>query len=132
MGVSYLLDTNALIWLGAHGRRPRSELVAELNEPTSSLFVSAVSGFEVSLKHRLGKLPQVSDLVQNWQARIAQLGAAEIPLRGEHGVRAGALDWAHRDPFDRLLVAQAIVENLTLVTADEAVLRAPVVRLLAW
>lgn len=132
MGVSYLLDTNALIWLGAHGRAPRPDLIAELNEPTSSLFVSAVSGFEVSLKHRLGKLPQVRDLVENWSARVAYLGAAELPLRGEHGVRAGALDWAHRDPFDRLLVAQAIVENLTLVSADEAVIRAPGVRVLPW
>jgi PIN domain nuclease of toxin-antitoxin system len=131
MGVSYLLDSNALIWLGAHGRTPRPALVADLNR-SDAIYVSAASAFELATKHRIGKLPQVSDLLRHWPERIRSLGAAELAISSTHALAAGALDWDHRDPFDRLLVAQASCDNLVLVTADRAVLTAPGVRLLAW
>jgi PIN domain nuclease of toxin-antitoxin system len=131
MGVSYLLDSNALIWLGAHGRSPRAALVADLNS-SDAIYVSAASAFELATKHRIGKLPQVSDLLLHWPERIRSLGAAELAITSAHAVTAGALDWDHRDPFDRLLVAQARCENLTLVSADRAVLAAPGVRRMEW
>ena len=71
-------------------------------------------------------------LVDQWATAVAELGAHELVVSTEHAVLAGKLDWAHRDPFDRLLVAQAIVEDLTLVTADRAVLVAPGLAVLPW
>lgn len=130
MGVSYLLDTNAFIWLFMGGRRRRPEVIDKL-QAADQTYVSAVSAFEVRTKQRLGKLPQAK-AIPDWDAAVRRLGAAGLSLSSRHADYAGSLDWSHRDPFDRLLVAQAIVESLTLVTADEAVLRAPGVRLLPW
>lgn len=130
MGVSYLLDTNAFLWLVMGGRHRRPEVIAEL-QVADQVYVSAVSAFEVRTKQRLGKLPQAR-AIPEWSAAVSRLGAAELALSSTHSEHAGLLDWSHRDPFDRLLVAQALVESLTLVSADQAVLAAPGVRTLTW
>jgi PIN domain nuclease of toxin-antitoxin system len=64
--------------------------------------------------------------------RVADLGATPLPVTVEHGLLAGSLRWDHRDPFDRVLVAQATVEELVLVTVDAAITRLPVPRVLTW
>lgn len=121
MGVKYLLDTHVFLWLlgdsGLVGERVRGELA----QPENELLVSSVSALEVATKVRLGKLDSARHLVATWSARVQDLRAVELPVSTEHALLAGSLDWPHRDPFDRLLVAQALVENLTMVTSDKQV-----------
>ena len=93
----------------------------DLASPDNELLVSAVSAMEVATKVRLGKLETARHLVPTWSARVHDLRAHELPISTEHALLAGSLEWAHRDPFDRLLVAQGLVENVTLVTSDEQI-----------
>jgi PIN domain nuclease of toxin-antitoxin system len=132
VGVSYLVDTHILIWLVGLGNRPSPDVETTLASAETTLFVSAVSSFEIATKVRRGKLDEARDLHDHWALRLRELRATELPISAEHGRRAGSLAWPHRDPFDRLLVAQAQCDNLTLVTADRAVLAAPDVQLLPW
>ncbi|ADG74089.1 PilT protein domain protein [Cellulomonas flavigena DSM 20109] len=131
MGVRpYLLDTHVLLWLLGEPLRVPTSVRDVLADPGAEILVSAVSALEVATKHRLGKL-EASDLIDSWQHRLADLVATELPITGEHALLAGRLAWEHRDPFDRLLVAQAVVENAILVTQDSAIVqfdRAPVLR----
>ncbi|UZN04572.1 type II toxin-antitoxin system VapC family toxin [Cellulomonas sp. S1-8] len=132
MGVSaYLLDTHVLLWLLGEPRRVPLDVRDRLADPEIDLFVSAVSALEIATKQRLGKL-EAGDLVDAWTHRLAEIGVTELPVTAEHALLAGRLQWTHRDPFDRLLVAQSVVENARLVTQDAAITgfdRAPV---LTW
>lgn len=118
MGVRYLLDTHAFLWLLGTPELVPEPLRNDLAQPDSELLVSAVSALEVATKVRLGKLDTARHLIATWSARVQDLRAVEVPVSTEHAILAGSLDWQHRDPFDRLLVAQALVENLTMVTSD--------------
>lgn len=131
MGVSYLLDTHAVIWL-VGGRRVPADLVEALEASDGPVYVSSVSAFEVATKVRLGKLDRARALAESWSSSVAALGGTPLPLADRHAVAAGALDWEHRDPFDRLLAAQAIVDGLTLVTADPAFSDLDGLAVLAW
>lgn len=91
--------------------------------------VSAASAWEITTKHRLGRLPGGDALFLAGYARnIARLGAERLPITDEHAIVSGALDWPHRDPFDRMLAAQAMVETLVLVTNDVAFANLPGLR----
>lgn len=118
MGVKYLLDTHAFLWLLGTPELMPDPLRSDLAQSDNELLVSAVSALEVATKVRLGKLDIARHLVATWSARVQDLRADELPVSTEHAILAGSLDWQHRDPFDRLLVAQALVENLTMVTSD--------------
>lgn len=131
MGVTYLLDTHVLLWLLGEPERVPAEVRAELARPAHRLLVSAVSALEVSTKVRLDKLDG-QHLVDTWPERLAQIGAEELSVTCRHSLLAGALPWPHRDPFDRLLVAQTSVEGATLVTSDARIRALGTVRLLAW
>jgi PIN domain nuclease of toxin-antitoxin system len=123
VGVSFLLDTHVFLWLLGDAARVPTTVRSQLADPTNRLLVSAVSAFEVATKHRLGKLPVGGPLLVEWERRVASIRAEELELRSRHALLAGAMEWAHRDPFDRLLVAQALAEDATLVTSDAAVRR---------
>lgn len=118
MGVRYLLDTHVFLWLLGTPDLVPEPLRHELAQPDNELLVSAVSALEVATKVRLGKLDTARHLVATWSARVQDLRAGELVVSTEHALLAGSLDWRHRDPFDRLLVAQALVENLTIVSSD--------------
>lgn len=109
-----LLDTHVVLWWLAGDRRlsDRSRLVIE--EGAGDVLVSAVSGFEIATKRKLGKLRAPDDL----EAQLESAAISILPLTLRHGLLAGELPFHHRDPFDRLLVAQALTEHLTLLTAD--------------
>ena len=120
--VTYLLDTHALLWaltapdlLGARARA----VIADLS---SRLLVSAASGWEIATKQRIGRLPQADALVGAYSRHLDRLGVERLPITDEHALLAGRLEWDHRDPFDRMLVAQAIIESATLLTKDPAIL----------
>lgn len=128
---SYLLDTHVLLWLlGAPDRVP-SGIRAELADRANELVVSAASALEISTKVRIGKL-DAPTLPTTLGRRLADLGATSLPITVEHGLLAGSMRWDHRDPFDRILVAQATVEELVLVTVDAAITGLPVPRVLTW
>lgn len=82
--------------------------------------MSAASAWEIATKHRLGKLPSAAALVADIGGAIAAQGFAELPISLAHAERAGALPGPHRDPFDRMLIAQAMLDDLVLVSNDTA------------
>ncbi len=128
MGVTYLLDTHVLLWLIGDPGQLDEEQRGHLADRRNVLLVSAVSALEVATKVRLGELV-APGLVDAWSRRIADIGAEELPITGTHALLAGSMSWQHRDPFDRLLVAQGIVESATLVTRDSAMRQLPAPRL---
>jgi PIN domain nuclease of toxin-antitoxin system len=132
MGVRYLLDTHVVLWLLGEPAIIPAEIRQELADPGNDLLVSAVSAMETATKVRLGKLDVARPLVSTWPARVLEMGASDLPLSTEAALLAGSLDWAHRDPFDRLLVAQAMQGNLILVTTDAAVRALGGLRTLGW
>lgn len=113
-----LLDTHTLIWwlLGDRALSPyaKSTITDEGNE----VFVSAASGWEISTKFRIGKLPNAAMFAADIVGAVTSQGFAELPITLRHAQLAGQLPGAHRDPFDRMLVAQAILADLALVSNE--------------
>lgn len=118
MGVRFLLDTHVFLWLLGTPDLVPAAVREDLARPDNDLLVSTVSALEVATKVRLGKLDPARPLIAAWSARVQDLRAVELPVSTEHALLAGSMEWAHRDPFDRLLVAQSLLENVTLVTSD--------------
>ena len=116
----HLLDTHALIWWWladpALSKRAREVIAAR----TSPILVSAVSGIESARKVRAGKLPALSEPVHLFGAHVRDDDFHHLDIRHDHAVRAGLLAEEHRDPFDRIIAAQALIEGLTIVTRDRA------------
>ena len=111
--MSLLLDTHIVLWWLTDDTTLADEIKGRLDhEP--DVFVSAATIWEVAIKQAIGKLPEPSGLPE----LIRDSGFAELPITSQHAVTAGRLPPIHRDPFDRMLVAQAKHENLTLVTRD--------------
>lgn len=115
-----LLDTHALLWVLAEPEKLSVRAERALQEGQNELWTSSVSLFEIATKVRLGKLPAPGPLLKQWEWTLSRLGSKLLPLTGAHAVRAGALEIFHKDPFDRLLAAQALEEGLQLVTCDTA------------
>ena len=117
MGVNLLLDTHVLVWLAADS--PRAGVATRtLLADAAERHVSAASAYEIATKTRSGRLVGGHAVLDGWDRLLRNLQAAELPMTSAHMRRAGALAWEHRDPFDRMLVAQAQLEGLTLLTAD--------------
>jgi PIN domain nuclease of toxin-antitoxin system len=113
-----LLDTHAVIWWfngnSLLSTRARSVIGEEANE----VFVSAVSAMEITTKHRLGKLPEAYRLAGRLEEMIEAENFTPAPITLSHAALAGRLSIAHKDPFDRLLIAQSLLENLPLVSNE--------------
>jgi PIN domain nuclease of toxin-antitoxin system len=116
-----LLDTHAWLWMIARPERLSAEARARLEDPGNELFLSAASAWEISIKYRLGKLELPEPPERLVPSRLARDGVIPLPVTVDHALRVAALPDLHRDPFDRLLVAQAQLEGLVLVTADPAI-----------
>ena len=113
-----LLDTHALLWWLAGDERLSPPARAALTDPSGRVFVSAATAWEITTKHRLGKLPGVAAVVDDLGSCIASLGFRELPIAVADGERAGRLPGPHRDPFDRMIVAQALGADLMLVSNE--------------
>jgi PIN domain nuclease of toxin-antitoxin system len=118
--VRLLLDTHALIWWFLDDARLTDRVGALLDDPKSVVFVSAASAWELTTKYRAGKLQDAAELAEQLLVLIKQWRFTPLPITVEHGHRAGLLPGDHKDPFDRMLVAQALIEDLDVVTADPA------------
>jgi len=114
----FLLDTHTLLWCfnGSRSLSPRARLLIE--DGSNEILVSAASAWEIATKVRLGKLPTGEELVGDFDGYLAQLGCVPLPISLDHAVRAGRLPGEHRDPFDRMLIAQAQAEDLKIISAD--------------
>ena len=115
-----LLDTHSYFWW-AIGNDKRISAVAKkaIAARGSQVFVSAVSAYELAYKYRSGRLATAAPILIRLQEDLAERNFFELPLSLEHGRRAGELADEHGDPFDRLLAAQAIVEDMAIVSNDE-------------
>jgi PIN domain nuclease of toxin-antitoxin system len=112
--VRLLLDTHALLWwLADEGLT--AEAREAIADPANLVAVSAASAWEISIKKALGKLAAPDDLEQQVQTG----GFVPLPISIAHGIAAGQLPRHHEDPFDRMLIAQAVAEGLTIVTRDK-------------
>lgn len=118
--MNVLLDTHVLLWLAADDPRAGDRVRDELRAAPDR-FVSAASAYEIATKTCVGKLPGGQSVLDGWARLLRNLQALELPLTVAHMTRAGVLDWQHRDPFDRMLVAQAQLDGLTVVTDDAAI-----------
>jgi PIN domain nuclease of toxin-antitoxin system len=116
--VALLLDTHAFLWWLAGERKLSRRARAAIEAPDEEVFVSAASAWEIATKHRIGKLPGVAAIVQDLSGVIASQAFASLPISVVHAQRAGLLAGAHRDPFDRMLIAQARSEDLVLVSNE--------------
>jgi PIN domain nuclease of toxin-antitoxin system len=115
-----LLDTHALLWW-LDGDALLSPIAREaIADEANDFFLSAASAWEITTKHRLGKLPGAAAVAADVAACVADQGFLELPISLTHGQKAGALPGPHRDPFDRMLVAQAMIESLVLVSNELA------------
>lgn len=128
----FLLDTHVFLWLLGDPDKVPALVAADLGDQRNTLLVSSVSAMEAATKVRLGKLDSARTVVATWSQRVSDIGAQELPLTSAQALLAGALTWAHRDPFDRLLVGQAITDNLTVVSADRAMTSVAGVRTVSW
>ena len=113
-----LLDTHALLWMLRADPRLSPRAAAAI-QAADEVLVSAVSGYEICLKHRVGKMPEAAALADAFEAEVARADCTQLPVTLTHAVAAGKLDPSHRDPFDRLLIAQALVERVPLVSNEQ-------------
>jgi PIN domain nuclease of toxin-antitoxin system len=113
-----LLDTHAVIWWFQGNARLPQRVRDAIEREASAVFVSAVSAFEIALKYRLGKLPEASTFAERFEMMAREQGFEPLAVTVPHGLAAGGLAIAHRDPFDRLLIAQALIEDMTLASNE--------------
>jgi PIN domain nuclease of toxin-antitoxin system len=115
-----LLDTHAFLWWLADDPRLSRRARAAIGDPSRTVYLSPASAWEIATKHRIGRLPEARELLADFPGILARAGFQELAISTKHAVLAGTLEGAHRDPFDRMLAAQALCENLQVVTADDA------------
>ena len=113
-----LLDTHAFLWWLAGNRRLSPAARRAVEDTSNDVVVSAATAWEITTKHRVGKLQQAEAVALDVTASIASQGFDELAITVEDAERAGRLPGTHRDPFDRMLIAQALAHNLTVVSVD--------------
>ena len=115
-----LLDTHTLLWWWQDDRRLSKRAASAIADEANTVLVSAASAWEIATKHRIGKLPGAEAAVRQFTELIAADGFTHLAITSQHAIKAGGFVTEHRDPFDRMLAAQAIIEGATLVTNDMA------------
>jgi PIN domain nuclease of toxin-antitoxin system len=118
VGAGYLLDSHVLLWWWFDPDRLSQPARSLLLDPSSMVLVSAASVWELSLKHQQGQLPELAAAIAGLSGLLQADGFQPLPISITHALRAGGYSQPHRDPFDRMLAAQAELEGLVLITAD--------------
>lgn len=113
-----LLDTQCWLWWFAQPEKLSEKVIEQIVDETNEVWFSAASVWEMGIKASIGKLPLPEPIDDYVSTRMTQLGARSLEIRASHALRVVALPSHHRDPFDRMLIAQAQVEDMTLVSAD--------------
>jgi PIN domain nuclease of toxin-antitoxin system len=117
--VSYLLDTHVLLWWLEDNPTLAAESKKIISNPNNLVFVSPVSTWEITIKKALGKL----DAPDNLEQVISECGFDNLPITIRHTIYVENLENHHEDPFDRLLISQAIIENLSIITRDNKIIQ---------
>lgn len=118
--VRVLLDTHAFLWAAMQPERLSPKAHRLLETAATEVLISAASAWEIATKFRLGKLPGAKSAIADYGDVVRRLGAQSLSITTAHALTAGSYPHEHRDPFDRLLAAQAQIEGLTLVSKDRA------------
>jgi PIN domain nuclease of toxin-antitoxin system len=116
--VRVLLDTHALIWWLFDDPKLPPAARRTIRDPANEVLVSCVSAWEVATKHRLGKLTEAGDLPDRFEYYVTAARLRDLPISMSHALAAGRLPGPHKDPFDRMLIAQSMLERVEIVTGD--------------
>jgi PIN domain nuclease of toxin-antitoxin system len=116
--LTYLVDTNVLIWAAGRSKRLPPLISTILGDGDSRVLVSAATAWEIATKVRLGKLDDAVPLENGFIAWMNNAGYELIPIEVEVALRAGRLQGEHRDPFDRMLAAQALAMDIPILSSD--------------
>ena len=114
----FLIDTHVLLWWLFGDARLSVSAHNVIRAPENTILVSSASGLEIATKYRLGKLPQAGEAANNLPDLLRKSRMDVLPITMEHALAAGALPGSHRDPFDRMLIAQGQIEGVAIVTSD--------------
>jgi PIN domain nuclease of toxin-antitoxin system len=117
--MNLLLDTHALIWAANEPEKLPNTVRAAVEDPDNRIWISAVSAIEVAIKFRIGKLEGADELAERFEKVIAGFGFEQLPISVAHASLAGLLSFEHRDPFDRILIAQSQIEQYSLVSNEK-------------
>lgn len=120
MGISYLIDTHILLWWLFDDPKLHTDCRDIIRNPDHRIIVSSASAWEIATKYRMGKLPEAKRLVEQDSQILHQAKFIELAITTAHALRAGSLPIAHRDPFDRMIMAQGELESLLVITYDKA------------
>lgn len=113
-----LLDTHAFVWAVADPGRLSKAAAEAIRSPGNELFLSSAVAWELATKYRIGKFPEAKAIIDDFESLAEDLVARHLPVTHDHALRSGLMTVEHRDPFDRVLAAQAEVEGLRLITRD--------------
>ena len=113
-----LLDTHTLIWWMTSDRQLSKTAYALIEQKSNLALVSAASAWEMATKVRLGRLPAAAGLIQDFVIQLSRAHIEILDVTADHGIRAGSLPGPHKDQFDRMLIAQALVENVPILSND--------------
>lgn len=122
--MNFLVDTHLLVWLSMVSSKLSLQAREILEDPQNTIYFSAISILEVAIKQQLGK-PDFDADAHVLRRALHEFGFRELVVNSTHAAQVSALPLIHRDPFDRLLVAQAIIEGFTLLTVDREIARYP-------
>ena len=117
---TFLLDTHALLWWLFGDSKLSTAAFEVIQDPGHTILVSAACGWEIATKYRLGKLPHADEAANNLPSLLRKARMDVLPITMEHALAAGSLPGPHRDPFDRMLIAQSQIEGHPLITKDSA------------
>jgi len=115
-----LLDTHALLWLLLEPAKLSRRVRTLVSDTKTEVLVSSATAWEIATKHRLGKLEHAENVVRGHAEHLQRALATELPISSAHALLAGSFKNAHKDPFDRLIAAQSVLEAVTLVSSDAA------------
>ena len=118
---NYLLDTHTLIWWWLGDSMLSARARSLLEAKSGAARVSAVSGIEIALKVAAGRLPALVEPLREFDTAVTDDGFRHLPITFDHAIKAGLMKSPHRDPFDRLIAAQALSEDLTVITRDRQI-----------
>ncbi len=116
--MNLLLDTHALLWSVSAPQRLSGAARSAVSDRANRVVVSSASAWEMAIKRRLGRFPEAAALLDRLDAHLRRAGYEALPISLDHAVAAGGLPGPHKDPFDRMLIAQARLEELTIVSLD--------------
>ena len=115
-----LIDTHVFLWWLFDDPKLCTTARNVIAAPANTILLSSASAWEIATKHRIGKLPEAKEIIANFQILLDKARFQILSVTLEHSLKAGSLNIQHKDPFDRMLIAQAEIENLPIITYDKA------------